>query len=77
MIHPEDFADLLVKRLKSRRAQHVDALLRGQDPKPYWRLCGQVAEIDSLLEEVAEVRKMEHIDGDDEDPLTKPMRKKK
>lgn len=73
MIHPEDFADILVKRLKDRRAQHVEALLRGQDPKPYWRMCGQVAEIDQLLETIKEVRRMEP-DGDDDDPLTKPMR---
>lgn len=76
MIHPEDFAEMLIKRLKDRRAQHVEALLRGQDPKPYWRLCGQVSEIDTLLEDIKEVRRMETAD-DDDDPLTKPMRKKK
>lgn len=77
MIHPDDFADTLIKRLKARRAQHVESILKCQPERSYQQLCGKVAEIDQLLEEIKVVRKLEVADDDEDDALTKPMRQEK
>ncbi len=55
---------LLLKRLATRRAEHLEAMGKGLDPDAYRKAVGKVSEIDATVALVNELLKQAHNDDE-------------